>query len=100
MATGYSDGRKTTDLILVGKIADRAVELYAGFGIKIERLTVLLDVLTVHDKVQRLRLDSLLATDDANFAHDISGINHHLDRDRYALTQGFRPRFSQPSAAA
>lgn len=79
---------------VIGEIADRAVRLYEKHDVRIERLTVLLDVLTCHSKVQPLRLDDLLAADDYNFLHDIGGINRHLDRDAYRLGDGFLPRFS------
>ena len=42
----------------------------------------------------KLRLDDLLAADDLNFLHDVAGINRHLDRDTYALLDGFFPRYA------
>jgi hypothetical protein len=32
--------------------------------------------------------------DDFNFLHDVGGINRHLDREHYLLTDHFSPRFS------
>jgi hypothetical protein len=91
--------KATAELETIGRIADRAVALYAQHDIRVERLDTLLDVMAVHKRVQPLRLDDLLAADDFNFIHDITGINRHLDRENYALTDGFSPRFSKRSAA-
>jgi hypothetical protein len=90
---------RTAELELVGKIADRAVAVYDSHNIRVDRLDTLLDVLSVHQKIQPLRLADLLAADDLNFIHDITGINRHLDRDNYKLNDGFSPRFSQRAAA-
>lgn len=79
----------------IGQIADRAVKLYASHDILVHRTDVLLDVMATHQRICKLRLHDLLAADDFNFAHDIGGINRHLDRDNYALTDAFRPRFAQ-----
>lgn len=93
------DGQRDTELKIMGEIADRAVMLYAKHGVRVERLDTLLDVMAVHNKVQPLRLSDLLAADDLNFIHDITGINRHLDRDNYLLNEGFSPRFSGRAAA-
>lgn len=82
------------ELAVVGKIADRAVNMYAQHDVRVDRTDVLLDILTVHKRIQPLRLDDLLAADDLNFAHDVGGINRHLDRENYALSDCFSPRFS------
>lgn len=87
------------EMDVMGRIADRAVGLYANHNVRVERLDTLLDVMAVHTKIQPLRLDDLLAADDLNFIHDITGINRHLDRDNYQLTDGFSPRFSARAAA-
>jgi hypothetical protein len=93
------DEARTAEMRVIGKIADRAVNLYAQNDIRVDRTDVLLDVMTVHNRVQKLRLDDLLTADDVNFAHDIGGINRHLDRDNYALMDGFRPRYCEARAA-
>ena len=93
------DGKRTAEMTLIGKIADRAVMLYAKHDVRVERLDTFLDVAAVHQKIQPLRLADLLAADDLNFIHDITGIDRHLDRDNYRLNDGFSPRFSQRKAA-
>lgn len=88
------DAARDADLKIIGQIADRAVMLYAKNGVRVERLDVWMNVTAVHFRVQPLRLSDLLATDDGNFAHDIGGINRHLDRENYRLNDHFSPRFS------
>lgn len=83
---------------LIGKIADRAVAVYAQHDIRVQRIDVLMDISSCHFKAQKLRLDDLLTADDANFAHDVGGINKHLDRENGILADGFSPRFSQRAA--
>ena len=41
-----------------------------------------------------LRLKEFAEANDANFAHDLSGIHRHLDLAGMKLTDGFRPRFA------
>lgn len=87
------------DMETIGKIADRAVALYAKHGVQVDRCDTLLDIMAVHQKVQPLRLADLLDADDFNFLHDVTGINRHLDRENYRLNDFFSPRFSQRAAA-
>ncbi len=93
------DGTRDAEMKLIAQIAARAVALYAKHNVRVEHLDTLLDVMTVHQKVQPLRLADLLAADDVNFIHDITGINRHLDRETYKLTDCFSPRFSARESA-
>lgn len=88
------DASRDADLDLIGKIADRAVNVYAQNGVRVDRLTILMDLTACHFSGQKLRLEDLLEADDLNFAHDVGGINRHLDRETYALGDGFSPRFA------
>ena len=63
------------------------------------RMDMHMDVTAVHANGNPLRLADLLAADDFNFLHDMSGICNCLDRDTGKLTRGFSPRFSQRVAA-
>ena len=65
-----------------------------------DKLSMRMDVMAVHANGNRLRLADLLAADDFNFAHDMSGICNCLDRNTGKLTRNFRPRFSVPSRRA
>lgn len=46
------------------------------------------------DEVFNLRLDDLLNADDLNFAHDICGIQNHIDRRNKVFTDCFVPRYA------
>jgi hypothetical protein len=63
-----------------------------------DRQSMNMDVTAVHANGNPLRLADLLAADDFNFAHDMSGICNCLDRRTGQLTRNFRPRFSVPSS--
>jgi len=56
-----------------------------------------MDVTAVHCNGNPLRHADLLAADDFNFLHDMSGICNCLDRNTGKLTRNFRPRFSRPA---
>lgn len=92
------DGARDAALKTINQIADRAVHVYAEHEVRVDRLTVLMDVSACHFGGQKLRLDDLLAADDLNFIHDIAGINRHLNRETYVLENCFSPRFSHREA--
>jgi len=52
-----------------------------------------MDVLATH-LTTPLRLNALLDADEENFAHDIVGIERHLDRQTFTLRDCFSPRFT------
>lgn len=88
------DAARDAALTTIGRIADRAVLVYAQHDVYVDRQNVLLDLTICHFSAgQRIRLDDLLAADDLNFIHDVAGINKHLDRETGELMDGFRPRF-------
>jgi hypothetical protein len=92
------DGARNAAMEIISKIADRAVILYAMHEVRAERMTIMMDIMACHFDGQKLRLEDLLAADDMNFLHDIGGINRHLNRVNYELSDGFRPRFSKKAA--
>ena len=81
------------DYLTIGKIADRAMAMYKSYGIKLDRLSLLMDI-EFTNEVNPMRLDDLLAADDGNFGHDISGILLHFNRTTKVLDNGFSPRYS------
>src|SRR5687767_3117048 len=96
-----ADAARNAAMGTIGKIADRAVEVYAKHGVRIERMMIVMDLTACHFQGgQKLRLDDLLAADDFNFMHDVRGINYNLDRDTYQLRNGFSPRFADFRAEA
>lgn len=84
--------RKPADVLLIHKIASRAVERAAQFGISLDMLTVQMDVSAVNANGCRLDPQKLLDFDDVNFAHDVAGIYRHIDRDTGKLRDCFLPR--------
>lgn len=91
-------GANPKDARLIAKIAERAITRYKAHGIDAEKIDVVMDIEACHLNGCRLRLAELLATDDFNFMHDITGINRHLDRTTGELTNCFLPRFAAPRA--
>lgn len=81
------------DRILLNKVLDRALALAASFGRPMNRLSLLTDLMIAHATVG-IRLNELLAADDGNFAHDVFGVERHLNRDTGELGDGFMPRFA------
>lgn len=89
------DGARDAAIELIKKIAARAVNVYAQHETRVDEVTIIMDLMACHfHGGQKLHLDDLLAADDFNFIHDISGINRHLDRETYKLMDGFMPRFA------
>lgn len=75
-------------------IADRMVELDDDFPFN----TVLLDLLAVHCNGMPLDIEKLYRFDDFNLAHDVYGINRHLDRSTGQLGGCFVPRCAKPES--
>jgi hypothetical protein len=53
-----------------------------------------MNVSACHANGNPLDLTRLLAADDFNFAHDVFGIDRHIDRETGELQNFFSPRFS------
>ena len=83
------------EVIIISKIADRAIKEYAEAGVELSRLDTMMDVEATHSNGCPLRLQELLDADSFNFAHDITGINNHINRKTGELEDYFLPRFSQ-----
>lgn len=73
----------------IHQIARRASETY-GFDL----MTTSMDVTAVHANGCPLDLDGLAEAEPFDFAHDVSGIVRHIDRDTGKLTDCFLPRYS------
>jgi hypothetical protein len=77
------------DIIL--KIVQRATEEDLLF---FDGLSLDMDLCATHNQIP-LRLSKLLHADAFNFAHDIAGIQRHMDRTTGKLTGSFLPRFAR-----
>lgn len=88
------------DCALVGKIVDRAVLLARKHQQKMNRLSTRMDLLACHANGNPMDFAKLLAADDFNFAHDVLGIERHLDRETGKLQNFFSPRCSAKATGA
>lgn len=76
---------------LIVKICERAEEMKIAPA---ERMTLIMDLDNTHRSVG-LNLEGLLAADDLNFAHDIVGIQNHINRETKELEDFFVPRYAR-----
>lgn len=84
----------TPDDTLIKKIAERASELAIKYGNVFPWSVAIMDITACHEGGCKLKLDELLASSDADFVHDVWGINRHLNRETHTLEDGFLPRFA------
>lgn len=82
----------TWELELIEAIADRASSLAASQDIIYPRRDAQMDIMSAHLDCG-LRLKELAAADPFNFAHDVFGINRHLNHETLKLEHCFVPRF-------
>lgn len=61
---------------------------------KRSRVNLFMDIEMVHSRYG-LDLDGLLNASSPDFAHDVYGIGHHLDRVTGQLTDCFSPRYER-----
>lgn len=83
------------ELDLIRSIARRAAHVARTANVAYPPMDAALDVLAVHVNGNPLRLDELLCAKTADFAHDIFGIQRHLDRDTGKLQMCFKPRYTR-----
>lgn len=88
------------DFPKITAIANRAVEIaekqiVGGQAVKVKPITFMIDLATVHTGTCPLRLDEMMKADDFNLAHDVFGINRHLNHDTGELQDCFIPRFAE-----
>lgn len=88
------------DVVLIGRIVDRAVMIADQRGTPADPLDWRMTITAAHANGCPMRLDDWLAADDVNFCHDLFGIDRHLDRDTGKLMNFFRPRFAKPGTPA
>lgn len=94
MAKANQVNWKTTDedRQLINQIANRAIKDYAKHGVQLDKMTVTMDITACHLNGCPLDLKRLLSFDDFNFAHDISGISRHINRETGKIENFFLPR--------
>jgi hypothetical protein len=92
--------RRKADGVLIKMIAERGAAYalehrIAGYDVQ----TAAMDITACHLNGCPLRLRDLLNADDFNFAHDLFGINRHLNHETGKLEHCFRPRFAERVSA-
>ena len=75
---------------LCNKIAERSVNV-CGF----DKCTAFMDITICHSEAREIKLEDLLNAPLEDFAHDVFGINQHLDHDTHKLTDCFLPRYAK-----
>jgi hypothetical protein len=91
------------NLALIEQIVDRHEALCQRAGNQFlgdERLSLTMDLCTANgvNGNRPLDLERLYAADDFNFAHDIVGIQNHMDRTTGKISNRFLPRFTRHDA--
>ena len=74
----------------IARIADRALSTVPGVQ---KRLDLIMDIDYAHQDIP-IKLDELLAADDGNFMHDVTGIVCNLNRRTLKLENCFVPRYA------
>jgi hypothetical protein len=82
---------------LIEAIAKRGMSVYTDWNIPIRLTTIEMNITACHLNGCPLRLVDLLISKDCDFAHDIWGIGHNLDRDTGKLLNCFLPRHARPT---
>jgi hypothetical protein len=77
------------ELAVIDAIVNRALVHFPDR----EARDIKMDVLATH-LTKPLRLNELLDSRDMDFVHDIVGIERHLNRRTFTLSDGFSPRFT------
>lgn len=75
---------------LCNQIAERAVK-ECGF----DKCTAYIDITICHSEAREMKLEELLNAPLMDFAHDVFGINQHLDHNTHKLTDCFLPRYAK-----
>ena len=88
--TGPDDSEK------IVQIVDRVLCEIPEYG---ERMDVHMDVSACHCNGTPLALDTLLAADRINFAHDVLGIRRHINRRTGTIGNCFVPRCAAKGGA-
>ena len=76
-------------------ILTRAVGLFDAHGLFRSRMECFMDLSAAH-AVCPLDLEALAGFDLGDFAHDIGGLNQHLNRDTGEMMNCFLPRCARP----
>ena len=82
---------------LIDQIVDRAAAISGG---ELDRLSTVMDLAATHANGCPMDFARLAEADDFNLAHDVFGIERHIDRATGKLGGCFRPRFARRTPAS
>lgn len=87
---------------LIDRIVNRGMGLAEQAGSPRDRMSMMMDLCAAHGENGNAPLDlkALAEADDFNLAHDVFGIEAHIDRITGKILGGFSPRFARPVSAA
>jgi hypothetical protein len=85
------------DSALVAMIVRRAMASKLNLHVPGDADDLEMDLLATHANGCPLDFEKLLAFNEFNFAHDVVGIQRHLDRDTGELLHCFVPRCAKPA---
>ena len=77
------------DIDTINEITKRAVKADPSF----DTMCLNMDIIAAHID-SPLKLSELLEADEFNFAHDVYGINRHIDRETGEMNNCFLPRYT------
>lgn len=80
---------------IIGKIRDRFVKMRAAFNMrttKDEEREILMDLMACHANGSPLNLETLLASDERDFSHDVALVVNNVDRRTGKMPGWFHPR--------
>lgn len=86
-----------TEHEIIVKIVERFEKMVKKMGTRIapeERRTLLMDITACHANGCPLKLQAMLDGADFDFAHDVSGIQRHINRNTGKIEHCFLPRFA------
>ena len=75
---------------LCNQIAERSVKECG-----LDKCTAFMDITICHSEAREMKLEELLNAPLEDFAHDMFGINQHLDHGTHKLTDCFLPRYAK-----
>lgn len=82
------------DGALIGQIVKRGIDMGVEYGVKLDHLTMAMDITTCHCNGTPLKLLQFLMSDPSDFSHDLLGITRFIDRKTGKMREGFSPRFA------
>lgn len=87
---------------LIRKIVQRGMSIAEAAGAPRDRFYMEMDLAAAHGRNGNdpLDLKAMSEADDFNLAHDVFGIERHMNRDTGRIEGFFLPRFARPRAAA